>query len=379
MVIKESKILIMLACFGLIIFFFYKSSDAFLNESEKPVKSKTKITLMTYNVENLFDTVEDPNKNDETYLPIKKKTKSPLHKKKCKSLKVRSWQSECLTLDWNKTALNSKMKRLADVILKSNKWKGPDILILQEVENLAVVESLRKGYLKKHYPNPAILLEGPDRRGIDVAILTKLVVMSKPKLNILKFKPEDQLTESRIPTTRGILEVQLELPDKTPIYIFGVHFPSQGTPTAARKQALRQLIHLMKSKPKNSLVVAGGDFNITSFEAEKKNYFLKLKPQFLVSHLVGCTTCVGTQYYHPRKSWSFLDVLLFSNSFKAKNAKWNLDQSSIRVFNGSLYQNNKWGSPMKFQLGKYQQGVSDHWPLLADIFLNSTRSKGTRK
>lgn len=338
-----------------------------------------RITIMSYNLENLFDTKDDPNKNDETYLPVEIKNKNLTILKKCNQLKAKSWRQECKNLNWNQATLKSKMNRLADVILNSNKGIGPDILILQEVENLRVLEEFRNQYLKKYYPNKGILIEGPDERGIDVAILSKLKSKDTPLTHHLKFISEFGLPKERIPITRPILEASFLLPDQTPLYILGVHLPSQGTPTAARKQALEQLVQLINNKPADSLVVAGGDFNITSNEENKYTYFRNLKKSFLVSHLVGCQKCKGTNYYRPRNSWSFLDVLIFSRNLDSIQSSWILEKESIRVYNRSLYQNNKWGQPKKFEAGKFQQGVSDHWPILADIVLNSSRSKGTFK
>lgn len=338
----------------------------------------SKITIMTFNLENLFDTKDDPLKDDETYLPLKVKNESPDLLKKCKSLKSKDWKQQCLTLDWSPKVLQSKMKRIADVILKSHSQVGPDIIILQEVENLEVLEELRKNHLSAHYPHPAILIEGPDKRGIDVAILSKLKIKSETKIHNLTFTAEGKLEKSRLPVTRGILEAEFMLPDNTPLSVFGVHFPSQGTPSPARRQALEQLKKLMDERAKTNLVVAGGDFNITAFEEKHNKYFDKLSIDYLVSHLVGCKACRGSNYFHPRRSWSFLDVLIFSKNFNSPEMNWSLDRSSVRVFNKSLYQNNKWGSPEKFDFKK-QQGVSDHWPVLADIFKNSSLSKGTRK
>ena len=37
----------------------------------------TLVTVMTFNVENLFDNVDDPDKNDQTFLPIEAKQSEP--------------------------------------------------------------------------------------------------------------------------------------------------------------------------------------------------------------------------------------------------------------------------------------------------------------
>lgn len=372
------RILVAIMTILFLVQIFNFSNSLFAKDEPSEVKEKPQtLTVMTYNLENLFDTLDDPGKDDETYLPLKVKQASPELQKKCHSLKKKEWKKECLNLDWSEKVLQSKMKRIADVILKSNKDNGPDILILQEVENINVLEMLRTQHLSKYYPHKGLLIEGPDKRGIDVAILSKLINIKDPKLHLLKFTAENDLPKNKLPKTRGILEANFSLPDTSNLHVFAVHFPSQGTPSPARKQALKQLHQLIKQKPTSDFIIAGGDFNITAYEEGKNKYFESLKGELLISHLEGCHECKGTNYFHPRKSWSFLDVLVFSKNFS--DGAWALDKSSIRVFNTNLYQNNKWGSPMKFEQGRHQQGVSDHWPLMAEIFLNSSRSKGTFK
>ncbi len=332
----------------------------------KDITSEYKISVMTYNLENLFDTVDDPKIDDEAYLPLIYKKNNFLIQKKCQKIKNPGYRSECRNLDWTDKALNSKMNRISDVILKSHSWHGPDILILQEVENLNVLENLRIKFLKKHYPYPAILIDSVDPRGIDVAVLSKFKVQGRPKLHPL--------------TSRGILEVELGLPDKSRAFVFAVHFPSQRSPFKKRKVALEKLNQLMNERTKDGLVIAGGDMNITDSELKKHKPFDIFKNDFLISHIDGCKDCKGTYYYPPKKSWSFFDVILVSKNSVGltKDSSpsstqfnlWQADPKSIKLFNQSLYQNNKYGSPEKFHLGKKQIGVSDHWPLMLEIFKN---------
>ena len=347
--------------------------------------SSSRITLMTYNVENLFDTRDDPHKSDETYLPLHLKRKTPHIMKSCKRLKKSYWRNQCKNIDWTTQTLREKMKRLADVIRQVNSKKGPDILILQEVENQSVLEQLRTQFLADIFPFPSILIEGPDERGIDVGVLTRLRQKSSAQLHLLRFKPRGALKARHIHPTRGILEVPLELPDGSTLYVFGVHFPSQRAPTPVRQQALFQLKSIINKKPKDSLIVVGGDFNISSSEEAQRGLYKSLEKEYLVSHAIGCKDCRGTHYYHPKRSWSFLDAFIFSKTFdktllfkkpsslkvQLPPSRWLLDPSSIRIFSQSIYQVNKWGSPSRFNMGKRKNGVSDHWPILAEIYKSS--------
>lgn len=313
-----------------------------------------RISIMTYNVENLFDTIDDPGKNDETFLPKKKKDSKI--RQKCKQSSKGHWVKECLNTNWTEYALALKMKRLASVI-KGYKKNGPDILILQEVENLRVLSQFNEKHLG--YPN-VILLEGPDKRGIDTAILSKLESTMKPKIHL-----QHGGWGNKPKATRGILEANLKLPNNETISVFAIHFPSQGSPTKTRLEAIKRLNGLVQ-KTKN-LSIAGGDFNITKKENDQHKLFSKdLNKYWSVSHLIGCKKCRGSNYYHRARSWSFLDAILFSKNF---NTTWKIDKKSIDVFNDLDVQVNRHGSPKKFEMGKHQNGVSDHWPVVAEIYL----------
>lgn len=314
----------------------------------KDTKQK-RVRLMTYNLENLFDTLNDPKKDDETFLPLSKKNNKV--KQKCKQAHKKHWVKDCLETNWTSFKLDEKMKRLSKVV----KAAKPDLLIVQEVENLKVLKDWNKKYLG--FPT-VILKEGPDRRGIDVGILSSLETLGATKLHL------QRSAKSRVKATRGILEASFRLPNNEKITVFGLHFPSQGSPTRARSEAINTLNRLVKKT--SGLVVAGGDFNIV-----KKESFLyrkKLSKHWEVSHLIGCKKCKGTNYYRRSRSWSFLDALLFSKNFK--NSKtWTLDLKSIQVFNSHKVQNNRFKTPARFEMGKHPTGVSDHWPMVADLLL----------
>ncbi len=327
-----------------------------------------RLSIMSFNVENLFDTIDDPITEDETYLPKKLKKNNPEIAMRCQRLLRDYWREQCLKTDWTERRLKRKMHRLADVIRKANNKKGPDVLIMPEIENLGILERFRKEYLSDLYPEKAILIEGPDTRGIDVGILTRLKLKSEPTLHQMKFIANEIIKEEDIRPTRGILETELILPTGESLFVFGVHFPSQGAPTEHRRQALAQLVELMKSKPQDSYIVAGGDFNITREEDAEHKYFVNVHESGMqVSHFVGCKGCRGTHYYHPKRSWSFLDALIFAGRFADANSPWQFEKESVQVFNKSIYQINRYGSPARFGLGNTKEGVSDHWPIIADI------------
>src|SRR5690606_8417175 len=164
--------------------------------------------------------------------------------------------------------LHRKMSVLAAAILQVNDGRGPDILALQEIENVSVLEQLRTRYLDDAGYRPAILVEGDDNRGIDVAFLTKLEITGKPKLNRIPF---DDAEPERVADTRGILEATFILPDGSLLTGYAVHFPAPFHPTHMRVAAYQFLAKLRASLPADRPAFAAGDFNTTSEEDRKES------------------------------------------------------------------------------------------------------------
>lgn len=341
-----------------------------------------KIRIMTMNVENLFDTDDDPGKNDESFLPLSKKVDSAMSNR-CYTQNASSYrQDECLSTDWDQMTLERKMARLTDVLRQVNDGHGPDILTLQEVENINVLRIWRDNYLKDMNYQTMELIEGPDERGIDTAILSRLPKVGESKLHLLDYsKVASELKPGDIRPTRGILETHLRLPDGQEVAVFAVHFPSQGAPTIHRKVAVETLLNVTAKVGPGIPVIVGGDFNITNTEDWKEKYFPDLlAPRFAISHMVGCEKCSGTTYYHRDRTWSFFDVLLFSKDLdNGKVSGWSLSRPSIHIVNSSVYQINRWGSPANYGSGRQSVGVTDHWPMYAELVYSGDQIKGASR
>jgi len=332
--------------------------------------SSDTVSVLTFNVENLFDTEHDEGKSDETFLPAATK-EDPVVANNCRIKATSAYrEEECLEKNWNDRVLARKFSRLAHVLAQINNGLGPDILILQEVENRHVLEMWRERELKRMGYNTLSHVEGPDERGIDTAVLSRLAMVKPPVLHEIDFSKEPQIAETDRRPTRGILETHLQLPTGETVAVFSLHFPSQGASTLHRKVALDKLLEVTAPVRTQMPVIVGGDFNITSKEEWKNKYFKDiLAKEFVVSHLVGCHKCPGTTYYPKDKTWSFFDVLLFSKPLAQGDGNWKLDPQSIRVANDSVYQINRFGTPARFGSGYGSVGVSDHWPMYAEIRL----------
>src|SRR5215212_1793730 len=108
----------------------------------------------SWNVENLFDTKDDPSvKGDEEYTP-----ESANH--------------------WTKERLDIKLKNLAKIISKMNDGKGPDVLGVCEIENRQVVEMLVEKLKPLGRKYEIVHKDSPSERGIDCAIVYDAAVFS---------------------------------------------------------------------------------------------------------------------------------------------------------------------------------------------------------
>jgi len=331
--------------------------------SPHPGAGTTSVTVMTFNVQNLFDNVDDPEKDDKTFLPIAAK-QSPGHIAACNEIAVDSWRAECLELDWSDAVIDHKLDVLAATIRQVNDGAGADIIALQEVENVAILERLRTEGLDDLGYQPAILVEGTDLRGIDVAILSRLPLAEAPLLHPLALPDYPD----RVGDTRGVLQATFTLPDGSLLTAFSVHFPAPFHPTPMRIAAYRHLNELRAALPADHHVFAAGDFNTSSAEDQREGLLDKYaRPYWTLAHDIGCDDCKGSYFYAGDDTWSFLDMILFSPASGAKTTA-RIRGESVAIANAFAAQVSESGKPERFRSHR-GTGVSDHWPMVATIEL----------
>ena len=331
-------------------------------ESSRAAESATgAVTVMTFNVENLFDNIDDPGKDDNAYLPLAAK-QNVAHMDACNEIEVDRWRDECLNLDWNDDILDFKMAVLADAILQVNEGRGADIIALEEVENDSVLEQLRTGHLADAGYLPAILIEGTDARGIDIAFLSRLPLAQPPTLHPLSIPG----FEERERDTRGVLQADFRLPDASILTGFSVHFPAPFHPTPMRIAAYQHLTELLAALPEHHHAFAAGDFNTTAREDDEKQMLDSwARPHWTLAHDIGCADCKGTHYYATGDSWSFLDMIFF-RAARGGNTTAQFRADSVQIANETRGQVTPEGTPLRFDAGR-RRGVSDHWPMIATI------------
>ena len=330
------------------------------DSSKTPEPIGQAVSIMTFNVENLFDNIDDPGKDDGTYRPLDAK-QSETHIAACNEIEVESWRNRCLYLDWSDATIAHKLSVIAATIKQVDAGRGPDIIAFQEIENSAILDRLRDEYLTESDYGPAILIEGQDDRGIDVAFLSRLPVTGSPILHPLTIDG----FEDRIGDTRGVLQTTFMLPDGNLLTGFSVHFPAPFHPTAMREAAYRHLTELKNALPADHNVFAAGDFNTTSGEdAEKRMLERFVRPHWQVVH-DACESCPGTHFYARDQVWSFLDMILYFPAGSEKTT-WSIRANSAQIANKNPDQVQPPGIPLRYNAAE-RIGVSDHWPLVVSI------------
>ncbi len=318
------------------------------------------MTIMSYNVENLFDYSDDPNTTDEQFLP-----KGHKSKKQCRKNKSSYRKNQCLRFNWDEKQFKKKLKRLAKVINSSN--KKIDILALIEVENKFVVEQLNDQL--KHPFDKIVVAATSDKRGVRTAFLIRT-----SKDLIWKSDREWKVKLKR--RTRTILEAKVTWKKKDYCF-FANHWPSQGSKTRARITAAETLVDAL-ANPKNKdkkecTVVATGDFNTLDHEVPSPfSYLREAGLVDLTAKMRKSKKTLGTYFYGPRLAWNYLDRFFVSKSLAKSIRKKDIsilvskDNSGVweqKKEKSNYYGTRVVGTPKRFKSG----GVSDHFPIVLTI------------
>ncbi|TYP99608.1 hypothetical protein C7447_101208 [Tenacibaculum adriaticum] len=313
-------------------------------------------TVAFYNLENLFDTINDPTKDDEF---------SPIMELKGNKSKVY----------WD------KIGKLSDVILQLGKEKAntsPAILGIAEIENEAVIQDLVKSENLKKKRYGIIHFDSPDKRGIDVALLYQQRYF-KP-IHYEVFDPNIYDKNYKV-YTRDILWVTGYLDDEI-IHIIVNHWPSRRGGEAEsrplREKAaykVTQIIEKIRTNDNNAKIIIMGDFNDDPINSSLKNV-LKTK--------ADKNDVKETDIYNPyeemfkkgfntlgyRDNINLFDQIMFTSPLL--NKKGEKTYSSYKMFKSGIF-NKRFltqksgrykGYPFRsFSNGQYTGGYSDHYPV----------------
>ena len=312
-------------------------------------------TIAFYNLENLFDTINDTTINDEA---------SPM-------MELKSNKSNVY---WD------KIDKLGSVIVQIGADKAntsPTLLGVSEVENLSVLEDLVKSERLKKKGYGIIHYDSPDKRGIDVALLYQKRYF-KPVFHEA-FNPNIYRNNRKV-YTRDQLLVSGYLDDEL-IHVIVNHWPSRSGGEAKsrplREKAAYQntkIIAQVRDKDPNAKIIIMGDFNddptnssfktVLKTKSKKKNVGeFDIYNPYEDLHRRGFNT-IGY-----RDNINLFDMILISAPLLDIGEK---DFSDYKMFQAKIF-NKRFltskkgqfkGYPFRsFSYGGYTGGYSDHYPV----------------
>ena len=343
---KLTRILLAVAAFALL----YGFIDAkYLSEKNETPQSNDKyqdFRVMFYNVENLFDTYDDPHKNDNEFLPDGARR-------------------------WTPARYYAHLRKTAQVISAIGEWGTPALCGICEIESDSVlIHLLNRTPLREQHYNYCITT-GSDNRNINNAL-----IYQRDKFRYLGH------TSARIPfsnknrRSRDILHVWGEIITGERLDIFVCHFPSRSggekETEPDRIEATKYLRSLCDSLYKinpEANIIAMGDFNDTPTDKSIKTLIKGSKSKFNLTNLFGDPKKLNFYGSHKfQGEWSQLDQMFVSRNFNSY-----LKKGSPRIFaEDFLLDTNARGekSPSRVYQGPiYKGGFSDHLPIVADFSL----------
>lgn len=284
------------------------------------------LRIISYNVENLFDCQHDSLKNDSSFLPDGDR-------------------------HWTYYRYQTKLDRIAQVIVNISGWESAEMVGLCEVENERCLRDLCYRLKRFHYK--FVHYESADERGIDVALL-----YDSTKVKILDSKPLRVDLQGDV--TRDILYVEALVGNQDTLYAMVCHLPSQLGGTAATegkrnavKQVLKQQVDSILRVQSEAKIVVMGDMNSDARD----------DLQGMSNMMIGCEKeGKGTHKY--KGMWSCLDQFYLSTTLK--------NNANVIIFSPEwlLEEDTKYldYQPKRTYVGyRYHDGYSDHLPVVLRV------------
>jgi endonuclease/exonuclease/phosphatase family metal-dependent hydrolase len=302
------------------------------------------LRLMFYNVENLFDTINDPLKNDDEFTP--------------QSMR-----------NWNYYRYSQKLQNIYKTIANIGEWEAPECIGLCEIENRGVLQDLVYKTPLYKYDYEIVHYDSPDLRGIDLGCLYR-----KDKLEVLESKAIAVVDpENPDFMTRDILYISFQTVTKDTLHVFLNHWPSRwGGKEQSNKYRILASQTLSRFIRSSSLtmryLILMGDFNDGPSEASIKNLCggeLNLANLASEQHM-------GTLKY--QGTWDHFDQIMVSYDLLTGNNNWYTSPSHFHIarFDYLLEPDlpHSGQKPFRtFQGYTYQGGFSDHLPIVVDLHL----------
>lgn len=320
--------------------------------------AQTHFRVMFYNVENLFDTTDDPIKNDDEFLPTG-------------------------AMNWQPWKYWEKLRNITRVITAVGGMQSPALVGLCEIENDSVIFDLTRRSPLRAQEYEYVVTNSPDERGIDVALLYQ-----RHQFKLLeKIEYEIAFHDKKIRPTRNILHVAGRVISGDTVDVFVCHFPSRSGGQRESEPARIDAATLLRNKVdslfgirQKANIVIMGDFND---HPDNKSLFQTLNAKSLRDDYFD--TELYNMFYHRMKEtgfgsyffqgrWEVLDQFIVSGNMLSKNNSIRVKNNEAHIFKPDfLLQTDRYGTkrPFRTHLGmRYIGGFSDHLPIYLDLDVN---------
>lgn len=295
-------------------------------------------SVLFYNVENLFDTLDTKGKDDKEFLPEAKR-------------------------GWNTARYQEKLDHINTVI---NDLEKPVIIGVCEIENRAVVEDIvNTGNLSGTHA--VVHHESKDNRGIDNAVIYDSTQLALVEDGIIRFDMPDEGSPSR-----DIIWAKFERNGENVIVMVN-HWPSRrgGQMISEPKRliaanAAQNFIDSLQNQDKKAQIIFMGDLN--DYPTNKAPQMISSRLMPLITEKSG--TFEGTHCY--RGEWNVLDHIMVSKSTTKKKGAISVDKHSGTIHSFDYLLTEYKGNIVPFRTyggGKYLGGYSDHLPVSIEIQL----------
>lgn len=317
-----------------------------------------------YNVENLFDTVDDPNTNDQEFLPEGKN-------------------------HWTEDKYRMKVHNMAQAIRAMRDENGVfhTILGLAEVENRSVVEDLVKDPQIAEADYRIVHFDSPDARGIDVAFLyradnfkfleSELIPFTVKGTGVKLDSSPESLKNFR---TRDILMIHGTIAGEH-FAFYVAHLPSRiGNKGSDLRSVGADIIYrhsrMMEERYPGIKVAVMGDMNDNPGDESQKIWLHGKaeisqlgKDDFFDPFEAVHATGIGSEEY--RGEWNIFDIIQVNSNLANPKKGLRIKRIPGKEFYGEIFnrpfltqQDGKFkGSPFRsFSYGNFINGYSDHYP-----------------
>lgn len=317
--------------------------------------SESVFRIVFYNVENLFDTENNPDKDDDDYTPDGSRR-------------------------WNGYRLKNKVNNLYKAIVAASEWETPAIVGLCEVENRHVLEMLayETGLKKSEYS--IIQRNSADRRGIDVAVLYRsddFILLDNKFISIsFPFDTTDG--------TRDIVYLKGICPPGDTLHVFVNHWPSRWGGHAQSQSRRNYAASVLRSHTDSIFrasrfanIIVAGDFNDEPEDESLKKIlgagFDYINPRagqlYNISHK-NYSNRHGSYKY--QGEWYLFDQFIVSGTLLNEAAGVQTTPDALKVFSAGflMVPDESWfgHKPFRTYEGfRHTGGYSDHLPVVLDL------------